>query len=260
MKPEFYTDEELNDLPLEAHFLFGGLFVIADREGRLEDRPRTIKISVFPHREIAVDPLLENLAQKKPNGKSFIIRYEKNGTRLIQIVGFKRHQRITGKEAFTESRWEGPDGFDDGEASGNHQGNKGETLVKQPGSDGDTEEGKGKERKGTGGNRVQVFPGFDRFWTSYPRRTAKSNALKAWNKLKPDGPLVDLILASIEANKKTRQWQESGGQFIPHPATFLNQRRWEDEVSGAIARPATKVPAAKDALAGLEAAAQAAGK
>ena len=65
---------------------------------------------------------------------------------------------------------------------------------------------------------------FDRFWIAYPRKTAKSAAIKAWSKLKPDGDLVEKIIGHcMVAFSATDQ------QFIPHPATYLNGRRWEDE-------------------------------
>lgn len=71
--------------------------------------------------------------------------------------------------------------------------------------------------------------GFDRFWQAYPRRVAKGAARKAWEKLRPDRQLTERILAAVERDKATDQWQRENGRFIPHPATWLNQQRWEDE-------------------------------
>lgn len=71
---------------------------------------------------------------------------------------------------------------------------------------------------------------FESFWKAYPRHVAKANALKAWAKLKVDDALLGKILAAIEAQKQSQQWQKDGGAFIPHPATWLNAHRWEDEV------------------------------
>lgn len=71
---------------------------------------------------------------------------------------------------------------------------------------------------------------FERFWNAYPRHTAKANATKAFNKLKPDDALIDKMLKAIEQQKKSDQWQRDNGQYIPHPSTWLNQRRWEDEL------------------------------
>lgn len=69
---------------------------------------------------------------------------------------------------------------------------------------------------------------FDRFWKAYPRKVAKPIALRAWMKLKPDDALTDVLIAAIDSARATDQWCKDDGQFIPHPATWLNQRRWED--------------------------------
>lgn len=70
--------------------------------------------------------------------------------------------------------------------------------------------------------------GFDAFWTAYPRKVGKKRAEKAWGKAKAMRPLAD-ILAAIETQKRTAQWLKEGGQFIPHPATWINDGRWADE-------------------------------
>lgn len=71
---------------------------------------------------------------------------------------------------------------------------------------------------------------FESFWSMYPNKKAKANARKAWNKLKVDGPLYTEIMKGLTLHKKSRDWIKDEGQFIPHPATWLNGRRWEDEV------------------------------
>ena len=72
-------------------------------------------------------------------------------------------------------------------------------------------------------------PEFLRFWEAFPRRTQKANAAKAWKKLNPDAELIERILAAISWQKKQDQWLREGGRYIPHPATWLNARGWEDE-------------------------------
>ena len=72
---------------------------------------------------------------------------------------------------------------------------------------------------------------FDDFWGLYPKKKAKPDAAKAWQKLKADDPMVDKILAAIERQKLSEDWTEAGGKFIPYPATWLNGRRWEDQIS-----------------------------
>lgn len=67
--------------------------------------------------------------------------------------------------------------------------------------------------------------GFESFWAAYPRRQAKQDAVKAWSKIAPDE--VEAILAGVERQRDCEQWRRG---FVPLPATFLNNRRWEDEV------------------------------
>ncbi len=73
---------------------------------------------------------------------------------------------------------------------------------------------------------------FEKFWKSYPRKIGKGQARKVWLRLKPNDELTDTLVMAVEAQKKSEQWQKSQGQFIPHPTTWLNQERWEDEISG----------------------------
>lgn len=70
---------------------------------------------------------------------------------------------------------------------------------------------------------------FSTFWAAYPRHVNKAGALKAFQKIHPDEGLLETMLQSIERSRNSTQWQENNGQYIPHPATWLNQRRWEDD-------------------------------
>lgn len=77
-------------------------------------------------------------------------------------------------------------------------------------------------------------PLFVEFWTVYPKKTGKGAAHNSWNKIKPkvSRETADKIIASVRAYAQTQQWKKENGQYIPNPATFLNQRRWEDEIKG----------------------------
>lgn len=71
---------------------------------------------------------------------------------------------------------------------------------------------------------------FDQFWSAYPRKAGKQNAIKAWGKISPDQPLLKTILENIQARLDSGEWDKGKPQFIPHPATYLNGGRWEDEI------------------------------
>ena len=83
------------------------------------------------------------------------------------------------------------------------------------------------ESNGTSANELNER--FERFWKAYPRKESKPKARTAFEKIKTDEELLRKMLDSIERWKKTDQWQEDGGRYIPHPSTWLNQGRWMDE-------------------------------
>jgi uncharacterized protein YdaU (DUF1376 family) len=74
--------------------------------------------------------------------------------------------------------------------------------------------------------------GFAEFWVAYPKKVGKGAAESAWRKLRPP---VGVCIAAVESAKRSSQWLKDGGQFVPNPATWLNQRRWEDGESQSVA-------------------------
>lgn len=70
---------------------------------------------------------------------------------------------------------------------------------------------------------------FSDFWSLYPNRKGKQAALKAWRKLNPDADLIGILASALVWQKGQPQWTKDGGQFVPMLATWLNNRRWEDE-------------------------------
>jgi len=86
------------------------------------------------------------------------------------------------------------------------------------------------ESDATKTSKVTQSDQFDQFWAIYPKKVGKKAALNIWTRLKPDKDLLEQILRAVEKQKKLDQWTKDGGQFIPNPATWLNQCRWEDEL------------------------------
>jgi hypothetical protein len=81
-----------------------------------------------------------------------------------------------------------------------------------------------------GGKGKIVYPEpFLEFWKEYPRKVGKGVALKAYKNIKVPRPSLKQIIGSVQAHSKTEQWQTK--KHIPHPSTYLNERRWEDELS-----------------------------
>lgn len=137
--------------------------------------------------------------------ESCITRYEIDGDQYIQLNKWLQHQKIDKpspskipppeySEAFANTR----------EDSSAYQGmDQGEEIIKESPD------------------------GFDLFWQAYPKKVGKPAALKAFKSAKINGALPD-VLKDISAKSLSESWMKQGGQFIPNPATYLNQRRWED--------------------------------
>ena len=71
---------------------------------------------------------------------------------------------------------------------------------------------------------------FERFWSVYPRHVSKTEAKRKFEKLNPDEELLETMIRAVEVQKKSDQWTRDNGQYIPHPSTWIHQRRWEDDV------------------------------
>jgi hypothetical protein len=133
IKPDFFLDEEVAKLASTERLAFIGLLCLADREGRLEDKPNQIRVQLFPYEQnIDMNAILSSLCHKP-----FIQRYEVEGHKYIQIIGFVEHQRINSREA--QSVIPGPGGVSHACTCMHMQ---------------DEGEGKGREGKGREGVRA----------------------------------------------------------------------------------------------------------
>jgi hypothetical protein len=94
IKPGFFMNDELGEIEPLGRILFIGLWTIADREGRLEDRPKRIRAEILPFDNCDVDMLLNALHEKE-----FITRYSVDKSSYIQITNFSKHQNPHPKEA-----------------------------------------------------------------------------------------------------------------------------------------------------------------
>lgn len=71
---------------------------------------------------------------------------------------------------------------------------------------------------------------FEVFYRAFPRHQGKAKALSAFKKIKPDQPLFEKMMRAVEQQRNTEQWTKEKGKYVPMPATWLNGKRWEDEV------------------------------
>jgi hypothetical protein len=207
IKPGFFSNDVLAELEPLTRLLFIGLWIIADRAGRLEDRPKRIKAEVMPYDDCDVDDMLGSLSRA-----GFIQRYESGGVKAIQIVNWDKHQNPHVKEA--ESTVPAPD-----------KSGASTRPARKP-------EQPKPERAGLIPDSGFLIPdsialtGFEEFWSAWPksdRKQAKGECLKAWKKARAE-PDAALIVSHVERMKLTESWRKG---FIPAPLVYLNQRRWE---------------------------------
>jgi hypothetical protein len=260
IKPGFYENEELAACSIEARYLFPALWQLADREGRLEDRPLRIKGYAFRYDSVDVGPLLDELEQR-----GFIARYEIDGLHVIQVLAFAKHQNphhreapstlpaMPGDAAEQHSQVDKPQALTachEDEALGQPEASPGrarglgaleggvsradsgflnpdsgflnpESPLTPKGGD----EGSSDRRQLPGEND----PLFVEFYGAYPRKTSRADAWKAWHALKVTPSLQAKILAGLAKWKVHPRWTKDGGQFIKHPGSWLRARLWEDD-------------------------------
>lgn len=72
---------------------------------------------------------------------------------------------------------------------------------------------------------------FEEFWQAYPRKVHKGDALRAWKSTRDVRPPLPRLVDAIERARRSEQWRDEGGRFIPHPGRWLRAHGWADEMS-----------------------------
>lgn len=238
LKPGFFTNEHLASHTPWHRLLFAGLWTLADRAGRLEDRPKRIKAALFPYDDDVtgadVDRMLADLSS---GADPFVVRYQVSGVSIIQIAKWAQNQTPHRNEV--ESTLPAVQFAENIEEKSESTTKVVSSTVLVP-SDSipnynfnlnlkqELETGTGNAPIGAA-RAPRAKPsheGFDEAWAAYPRKVSKAKARKAWAAEKPP---LQAVLSALEWQCRSRQWQSDGGAYIPHMATWVNQRRWEDE-------------------------------
>lgn len=128
--------------------------------------------------------------------------------------------------------------------SGNRGGSTKQTVSKTENTVSKTENAESKNKnKDKDKNKIKdknkCYAGegvadFDRFWEVYPRKVSKAAAKQAFAQVEVP---VEVLIRAVQLQKQSHQWQKDGGQFIPNPASWLRQGRWEDELPKVEALP-----------------------
>jgi hypothetical protein len=226
IKPGFYKNEILASTSPYARLLFAGLWMLADRAGRLEDRPLRIRGELFPYEVIDVDALLCELSNAgPPNGQpELIFRYQFEDANYIQIVNFEKHQNPHVKEA--------PSTIPAPESPGASMVRAGERHIRATLTPSSLTPDSPLLKKDSCPPAVDD-QGFKQFWDAYPKtkKKKKQDALKAWKSTKKIRPSLEILLESVHRHCKTFDWEKEGGQYIPLPATYLRSGCWDDDLA-----------------------------
>lgn len=217
IKPGFFSNDELAECTALARLLYIGLWCCADREGRMEDRPRKIKGCVFPFddsSECNIEQLLGELISA-----GFIVRYEVDGRKYIDIPTFSQHQRPHKHEKKSDvpRRVESTTKV----RRRKRQGDAKDALIPDMRND---DRGMMNDECSAPGNGSDLF---DQFWRAFParRRQDKEAAHKAWKvAIKKADP--ETIIAAVVEYAASDVGQ---GEYVKGPAPWLNKGCWADD-------------------------------
>jgi hypothetical protein len=191
-----------------AQTLYPLLIACSDDFGRQAGDAFTVKLVAFPSSPRKEPEFTRALAAMASVG---LIRwYEVEGGQVIEIVEFDEHQPNLHKR--TASKFPQP--------SGKVPETPGDSVLREQNL---------TELKGTQPKRTELRERFERFWEIYPKKVGKDAAWVEFQRRNPGDDLTDDMIAVIQQQRASEQWRKDGGQFIPHPRTWLHQGRWQDE-------------------------------
>ena len=231
VKPGFYRSDDIDALTWEQRFLFIALFSYVDDNGVGRDREADICADLFAG-DFSVEPG-ETLGRVRQCllalvRQGLVVRYEVEGKRYLFITGWDDHQYVKNPNPV---RYPRPDkallqaSVEAGEKMGRDGVDAEDSLPTVVGS-----------RSLVVGSGLLVVGNpqpdpikpneFDAFWTVYPRKVGKGDAIKAYAKARRKAS-AESILSSVALLERAYDGQPK--TFIPHPATWLNAERWTDE-------------------------------
>lgn len=216
--PNFWQSEDVSRLSKFSRLLLLGMISNADDEGRGRASANYLKSIIFPYDEIRtaeVDKALSEIAHNIS-----VDLYQVARSQYYAFTNWEKWQRVDKPLASIFP----PPPEDSGLTLDQLQNDSGVTP-EQLQSDSVLKEKKRKEEKRKEELRKNKIA-FDTFWEAYPRKIGKESARKAFAKVPED--FYALLIPALEQQKSLPQWQESGGKYIPYPATWLNGKRWED--------------------------------
>ena len=246
LKESICSSENIDKLTTFQEIFFYRLIVNCDDYGRMDARPKILASKLFPLKDIKLNHIKDAL--RALSSAELVSIYEVDGKPFLQMRTWERHQQIRAHK----SKYPSPDAgtmitdditcnqmiSDDIKCPRN-------PIQSNPIRNPIRTRNPMEEATEECDHFTELF---DRFWNAYPRKESKPVARKAFEKIKPDDALVEKMIESINKWKQSSQWTENGGRFIPYPASWLNQQKWNDEppVAAPANQPQKKILPAQD--------------
>ena len=217
IKESIARSEKISGLTDFQFRLWIHLITYVDDYGRGDARPAIIRGACFPLRERVSNKDIEaGICGLADIG--CVSLYTVDGRPYLCLPGWDEHQRVRQKV----SKYPSPDEAD--------------TACQSAASGGNLPQSAARIQNPNPESRIQTpeiyvrdrEKEFDAFWDEYPRHEGKQKARAAYKKVDVS---LDVILEALSQHKKSAQWTKNGGEFIPHASTWLNGRRWEDQMT-----------------------------
>lgn len=208
IKESICVSDSIDKLSWFEEVLFYRLMVNCDDYGRFDGRIPVIKNRLFPLKDdLVADKVKSGINKLAKVG--LIALYESKGRPYLYLPTWNDHQNVRAKR----SKYPGPC----------MDVNTSASICDHMEEDVPVIQSESLSESLSETNAVEAA--FDQFWSAYPRKVNKAGALKAFRKVKVP---LDELLKALENHKRSSQWLKDGGEFVPHPTTWLNQRRWEE--------------------------------
>ena len=220
IKDSIAKSEKVSGLTDFQFRLWVHLITYVDDYGRGDARPAIIKGSCFPFRDRMTNKDIEKgLADLA--GAGCVGLYTVDGKPYLYFPNWEQHQRVRTKVSRCPSPEECDAEIQSTASCGELPQNAAriqntESRIQNP------------EYRIQNTESEDIARDFDIFWNGYPRKAG--NKRKAFDAFKKASVPLDVLLEAIKKQKKSAQWAKDNGQFIPYPATWLNGKRWEDDL------------------------------
>lgn len=215
IKDSIRTSKTVNTMTDFQFRLWVYLITYVDDFGRGSADPELLKGFVFPRRKGVTKSKIKKALLDLANSGSILL-YEVDGESYFCFPNWADHQRIQTKR----SKFPAPTDGNIRKSTVSHGESPPESNPIQSESKSESES-KSKPAQAR-------EAAFDIFWSAYPRKEGKQKAKSAFSKVTVS---LDILLSALEYQKKSVQWTKDNGIYIPHAATWLNGKRWEDQMA-----------------------------